>query len=187
MREGALTLTKLIDLAVHDQQPALAITDTNNLFAALEFAEKAAKYGIQPITGIQLSVDFADGDTSSAIMRERSFGNVVLLAQDQAGYKNLMRVASRAYLEPEQGDLPHVSLSSLKEDAEDLIALSGGPAGGIDRAFASATLNSLFDAQKFLKRSLQINFISNYSVIIFSKKETLNPYSSILPTAAACQ
>jgi len=69
LREGALTLTKLIDLAVHDQQPALAITDTNNLFAALEFAEKAAKYGVQPITGIQLSVDFADGDTSSAIMR----------------------------------------------------------------------------------------------------------------------
>ena len=151
LREGALTLTKLIDLAVHDQQPALAITDTNNLFAALEFAEKAAKYGVQPITGIQLSVDFADGDTSSAIMRERSFGNVVLLAQTQAGYKNLMRVASRAYLEPEQGDLPHVSLSSLKEDAEDLIALSGGPAGGIDRAFATGNAELALRRAKILE------------------------------------
>ncbi|MFM8860824.1 MAG: PHP domain-containing protein, partial [Methylocystis sp.] len=124
LREGALTLTKLIDLAVLDHQPALAITDTNNLFAALEFAEKASKYGVQPITGIHLSVDYADCDTSSALTRERSFGNVVLLAQTQEGYKNLMRIASRAYLEPEQGDLPHVSIASLKADAEDLIALS---------------------------------------------------------------
>ena len=45
LREGALSLGKLIDLAVRDLQPALAVTDTNNLFAALEFSEKAAKAG----------------------------------------------------------------------------------------------------------------------------------------------
>jgi len=62
-----------------------------------------------------------------------------------------MRVASRAYLEPEQGDLPHVSLSSLKEDAEDLIALSGGPAGGIDRAFATGNAELALRRAKILE------------------------------------
>ncbi|GDX38231.1 DNA-directed DNA polymerase [Methylocystaceae bacterium] len=158
LREGALTLSKLIDLAVHDSQPALAITDTNNLFAALEFAEKAAKYGIQPITGIQLSVDFADGDTGSAMMRERSFGNVVLLAKTEDGYRNLMRIASRAYLDPEQGDLPHVSLSTLKMDAQNLIALSGGPDGGIDRAFASGNAELATRRVKTLETIFQDKF-----------------------------
>ena len=46
LREGALGLGKLIDFAVRDEQPALAVTDTNNLFAALEFSEKAAKAGV---------------------------------------------------------------------------------------------------------------------------------------------
>ena len=61
LREGALTIAKLAKLAVADGMPALAITDTNNLFGALEFSEKLAKEGVQPIIGIQLTVDFGDG------------------------------------------------------------------------------------------------------------------------------
>src|SRR5438445_12255658 len=61
LREGALTIAKLIKLAAADNQPAIAITDTNNLFGALEFSEKAAKEGIQPIIGVQLTLDFGDG------------------------------------------------------------------------------------------------------------------------------
>ena len=62
LREGALTIDRLSKLAQADNQPALAITDTNNLFGALEFSEKMAKMGIQPIIGIQLMVDFADAE-----------------------------------------------------------------------------------------------------------------------------
>ncbi|MEP5623545.1 MAG: PHP domain-containing protein, partial [Hyphomicrobiales bacterium] len=59
--EGALPIKKLLDLAKADNQPALAIADTNNLFGAQEFSAKAWGVGIQPITGCQLSVFFDDG------------------------------------------------------------------------------------------------------------------------------
>lgn len=59
--EGALPLAKLIDLAKADRQPAIAVTDTSNLFGALEFSEKAWGAGIQPIVGVQIPVDFRDG------------------------------------------------------------------------------------------------------------------------------
>jgi DNA polymerase-3 subunit alpha len=137
LREGALTIGKLIDLAARDEQAALAVTDTNNLFAALEFSEKAAKAGIQPIAGVQLRVDFGDAKTSGPAGRDEGKGNIVLLAKSETGYLNLMRVASRAYLDTAAGDEPHVTLAVLAEDAAELIALTGGPDGPLDRMFAA--------------------------------------------------
>ena len=55
LREGAIPIETLVKLAKADDQPAIAVTDTNNLFAALEFSEKAAKAGVQPIVGAQLT------------------------------------------------------------------------------------------------------------------------------------
>ena len=60
LREGALSIETLAKLAKADAMPALGITDTNNLFGALEFSEKLAKSGVQPIIGAQLTVDFGD-------------------------------------------------------------------------------------------------------------------------------
>ena len=60
--EGALQIGKLSDLAKADKQPALALTDTDNMFGALEFSEKMAASGIQPIIGCALAIDFADND-----------------------------------------------------------------------------------------------------------------------------
>ena len=60
LREGALPIETLAKLAKADAMPALAITDTNNLFGALEFSEKLAKSGVQPIVGAQVLVDFGD-------------------------------------------------------------------------------------------------------------------------------
>ena len=56
--EGALPLAKVLDLAKADKQPALGIADTNNLFGALEFSEKAAGKGIQPLLGCELVARF---------------------------------------------------------------------------------------------------------------------------------
>ncbi|HRE20174.1 MAG TPA: PHP domain-containing protein, partial [Rhabdaerophilum sp.] len=58
--QGALPIAKLAKLAAQDQMPALAITDSNNLFGALEFSEKLSGAGIQPIIGIEMVLDFAD-------------------------------------------------------------------------------------------------------------------------------
>ena len=62
--EGSLTIAALNKLALADNQPAVALTDTNNLFGALEFSEKMAASGIQPIVGVQLSIDFQDEDSA---------------------------------------------------------------------------------------------------------------------------
>src|SRR6187402_2622851 len=58
--EGALTIGRLAELAKADKQPALALTDTGNMFGALEFSEKMAGAGIQPIIGCSLALDFGD-------------------------------------------------------------------------------------------------------------------------------
>ena len=63
--EGALTIAKLAELAKADRQPALALTDTDNMFGTLEFSDKMAASGIQPIVGCAISVDFGDHDPNS--------------------------------------------------------------------------------------------------------------------------
>src|ERR1700704_2605823 len=63
--KGSIKIQKLAELAKADRQPALALTDTDNMFGALEFSEKLAGYGIQPIIGCELAVDF--GDTENGV------------------------------------------------------------------------------------------------------------------------
>src|SRR4051794_11523201 len=103
--EGALKVTDLAKLAAADRQPALALTDTNNLFGALEFSEKLAGLGVQPIAGMQLSVVFEEPDPTS---RQAAPGaaNIVLLAQTEEGYRHLMRLTSRAHFDTPLGDAP---------------------------------------------------------------------------------
>src|SRR5208282_5829752 len=143
LREGALTLGRLIQLAEKDAQPALAVTDTNNLFAALEFSEKAEKAGVQAIPGVQLTVDFRDaqgggqagqGFAGQGLVGQGLAGraNLVLLAKSETGYRNLMRLCSRAYLAAAPGEAPCVTPADLSSDGADLIALTGGPDGALD-------------------------------------------------------
>src|ERR1700678_1681138 len=135
LREGALTVEMLAKLAGADAMPALAITDTNNLFGALEFSEKLAKSGVQPIIGAQMTVDFADAAPAfwRGVERDNARAPIVLLAQSETGYQHLMRLASALWLDPKDGDDAHLPFAAL-EDAQGLIALTGGPAGPIERA-----------------------------------------------------
>ena len=139
LREGALGIGKLAKLAAYDRMPALAITDTNNLFGALEFSEKLAKEGIQPIIGISLSVEFGDGAALGQRFERAGAGRgaLVLLAASEAGYANLMQLASRAWLDSLDGDSAHVPLALLAAHAGGLMALTGGPQGPLDRALAA--------------------------------------------------
>ena len=106
LREGAITVEALVKRAKADDQPAIAITDTNNLFAALEFSEKAAKAGVQPLIGAQLTLDFADAPAGR--LQPLARAPIVLLAQDERGYMNLMRLVSQVWLDPTDGDEAHV-------------------------------------------------------------------------------
>ncbi|WP_346912206.1 DNA polymerase III subunit alpha [uncultured Roseibium sp.] len=134
--EGALPIKKLLDLAKADEQPALAITDTGNLFGAQEFSAKAWGAGIQPIIGCQLSIDFKDG-AEGGRRGEPPLSNVILLAMDETGYGNLMELSSRAFLDTETGLIPHVTGEYLEEKSGGLILLTGGSLGPIGKMLTS--------------------------------------------------
>jgi DNA polymerase-3 subunit alpha len=136
--EGALPVKMLAKLASADGQPALAITD-RNLFGALEFSEALAGEGIQPIVGCSLTLAFpaAADETPRPGAKPVQHGSIVLLSKDAAGYGNLMRLSSLAFLEHGSDGSPHITLAELQSHAEGLIALSGGPDGPVDRAFAA--------------------------------------------------
>ena len=138
--EGALKLPALLDLAKADKQPALGIADTNNLFGALEFSEKASGKGIQPLLGAELTLDF---EPASERILDRGHdrgqfgkGGVVLIAANETGYRNMSKLVSRAYLEGEAGRAA-AQLAWLDEDnVAGIMCLSGGFEGAIDPYFA---------------------------------------------------
>ncbi|WP_083220312.1 DNA polymerase III subunit alpha [Hoeflea olei] len=136
--EGALPIKTLIKRAVADEQPALAITDTNNLFGALEFSVKAMEAGIQPLIGCQLDIDMEDATGGERRPSHRDHlqkpPHIVLFAATAAGYDRLVALVSRAYLGGEGAERPHIALSWLEEGAEGLIALTGAAGGPVDQA-----------------------------------------------------
>src|SRR5882757_3965051 len=143
--KGSIKIAKLGELAKADRQPALALTDTDNMFGALEFSDKMAAYGIQPIIGCELAVDFGDQDAGARNALAASPARIVLLAAREAGYRNLMRLNSRAFLETPVHQAPHVKFEWLLDNVEGLVALTGGPEGPIalainaDQASLAAT------------------------------------------------
>ena len=148
--EGALPIARLAKLAVEHGFPALGLTDTNNLFGALEFSEKLAAAGVQPIIGVSLATDFDDrpraqGTVAGAPPQPAGhaggrLGRLALLAMSERGYTNLMKLVSQAHLGTSDTDGPHTRLTELGARAEGLIALTGGPDGPIDRALSDGQL-----------------------------------------------
>ena len=133
--KGAIKIGKLAELAKADRQPALALTDTDNMFGALEFSDKMAGSGIQPIIGCELAVDFGDQDPNARNALATTPARLVLLAADERGYLSLMRLNSRAFLETPTHQSPHIKFDWLQpDDAAGLIALTGGPDGPISLA-----------------------------------------------------
>lgn len=132
--EGALKIDELKKLALKDKMPALALTDTNNLFGALEFSEKMAGAGIQPIVGIALAIEPGDQQANARVITRATRPSLVLLGASEEGYANLMRLASMAYVDAPPGEPPHVPLSEILKLNSGLICLTGGPDGMIDRA-----------------------------------------------------
>src|SRR5215216_6384699 len=135
--KGSIKIQKLGELAKADRQPALALTDTDNMFGALEFSDKMAGYGIQPIVGCELAIDFGDQDPNARNALASAPSRIVLLAARERGYRSLMRLNSRAFLETPIHQSPHIKLEWLEGEAEDLIALTGGPDGPISLALSA--------------------------------------------------
>jgi len=130
--EGAIPVKKLPELAAKAGMPAVAVTDTNNMFCALEFSEGAVKAGVQPIVGCQVDLQYLKTEPGK---RPEEPAGIVLLAQSEAGYMNLMKLNSALYVD-KGGQLPQVTLEELRAHHEGLICLSGGPEGPVGRLLA---------------------------------------------------
>ncbi|SMO56009.1 DNA polymerase III subunit alpha [Paracoccus laeviglucosivorans] len=131
--EGAIPVKKLADLAASNGMPAVALTDSNALFAALEFSVKAQDAGVQPIVGCQVTVQAV-----------ATTGPVVVLAQNAAGWLNLMALSTCLYLR-EGSALPHVTVDELLAHAEGLICLTGGAGGPVGQLVALGRLTDARD------------------------------------------
>ncbi len=130
--EGAVRVKKLPGLCAGMDMPAVAITDTNNMFAALEFSVGAQKDGVQPIVGCQVDLRY---DPPAQGEKIRPPAPVVLLAQTEAGYENLMKLSSCLYIDT-GGELPQITVEELERHAEGLICLTGGSEGALGKLIA---------------------------------------------------
>ena len=133
-------------LAKEAGMPALAITDSGNLFGALEFSEGLAEKGIQPIIGCSLRVELHEAAAETTARTQphpKKLPPLVLLAKDETGYRNLMKLSSRAYLLTPESEVPHVTWEMFEPLSEGLICLSGGPDGPIDEALVQGDRKSV--------------------------------------------
>ncbi len=144
LAEGMLSFDDLSNFCVKNNQPAIAITDTNNLFGALEFSLKMISCGIQPIIGIQVNISQNGRD-------DKDIGEVVLLAKNEIGYKNLL-ILTNGFSSNENYD-KFISGIDLEKYKDGLLLLTGG----IENGFLAkpASLNNT----KLVKERL--NFLKN--------------------------
>ena len=132
--EGAIKADAIVGLARAAGMPAVALTDRANLFGALEFSVLTCQGGVQPIVGCALPVVGVGGGPPERWARTPT---IVLLAQNEEGYRNLCELSSAAFLEVEANEAPHVAWCKVASHAAGLIALTGGIDGPVDPLFAA--------------------------------------------------
>jgi len=138
LSEGAIKVKELIKLVTKNAMPAVAITDTGNLFGGLEFSTACSDAGVQPIIGVQLHIR-REEDEVKGFGAARDAGRkpdpdqIVLLVQSEAGYANLMKLISKAFMATDGGETPQVELSDVEGRADGLLALTGGSRGAVGR------------------------------------------------------
>ena len=134
---GAIRIKELVGLCLAERMPAVAVTDTGNLFGALEVATTCAAAGVQPIIGCEIALERNGAPEGSRPGRGLSEPDrIVLLAQNEAGYRNLLGLVSRSYLAGEGPSEPAITRSDLAAASEGLLCLTGGPRGPVGRLLA---------------------------------------------------
>ena len=132
--EGATRLKKLPEFCKANDMPAIAVTETNNLFSALEFSVLFKDHGLQPIIGCQIDFKFTDVVPDR---RSPTTAPIVLLAQNELGYKNLMKLSSEMYIQNDDEKV-EISFEQLENHADGLICLTGGSKGPLGQLILTA-------------------------------------------------
>ena len=125
--DGTNRIDEVIQAAVDDGLPALAITDLSNLFGAIKFYKQARAKGTKPIIGVEIFLEGLGGDTTA-------LSRMVLLVQNKQGYLNLSELLARGFTQNIVKNQAVIKLAWLQELNEGLIALSGAQAGPVGQA-----------------------------------------------------
>ena len=124
LSEGALPIARLSELCQAFKMPAVGITDTNNMFGALEFSEKVSSVGVQPIIGCNLKIKTPKNYLHENIEEEDLHFFLNIFSKNEVGYKNLLNIISSAYMNHKEN--AYVDIEQLYKNKEGLIVLSGG-------------------------------------------------------------
>lgn len=144
--DSVVRIPELVDAVAAAGMHAVGVSDQNNLFAMVKFYRAALARGVKPIIGVDLLIR----ETGERVQPSR----LTLLCQSQAGYRNVTRLVSRAYLEGQQRGIPTIDRSWLSHDTvAGLIALSCGTEGDIGRALGNSRER---DADKALDYWLEL-------------------------------
>ncbi len=151
--EGAVKIKKLTELCEKYRMPAVAMTDTNNVFGAFEMSTECAAHGIQPIIGIQQAVDMGvDEKRSFTKDPDACIDDIVLLVQNEQGYANLRMLSEQAYMFTPNDEKPHVPYDVLKKYSDGLICLTGGAGGAVGRQIQAGKTEK---SEEVLKRLME--------------------------------
>jgi len=145
--EGTIKIDKLKDFCKENKIPCLGISDTSNLFGALEFAENISKVGTQPIIGTQIYFKFED-----------TTGLLPLIALNEKGYKRIIELSSRSYLENDALSDPHLNIKEILKDTEGVLLLSGTIQGLFGKLFQKGRLDEIARIYKSLSSKFNDNF-----------------------------
>ena len=145
--EGAIKIDNLKDFCKENKIPCLGLSDTSNLCGALEFAENISKVGTQPIIGTQIFFRFED-----------TTGLLPLIALNEKGYKRIIELSSRSYLENDALSDPHLDIKELLTDTEGVSLLSGTIQGLFGKLFEKGRIDEISKIYKSLSSKFNDNF-----------------------------
>jgi len=146
--EGAIKIDVLKDKAKEFKIKSLAICDTSNLCGAIEFSEKISKIGTQPIIATQINFKF-----------EETTGLLPLFALDESGYKKIIELSSRSYLENDKTSDPHLNINDLLElDNTGISIFSGTIFGLFGKLFDKGKFSEISNLYKKLNESFNDRF-----------------------------
>ena len=145
--EGAIKIENLKNFCKENKIPCLGLSDTSNLCGALEFAENISKVGTQPIIGTQIYFKFED-----------TTGLLPLIALNKKGYKKIIELSSRSYLENDALSNPHLDIKDLLTDTQGVLILSGTIQGLFGKLFEKGRLDEISILYKSLSSKFNDNF-----------------------------
>ena len=145
--EGAILIDNLKNFCKENKITSIGLSDTLNLCGALEFAENISKVGTQPIIGTQINFKFED-----------TTGLLPLIALNQVGYKKIIELSSRSYLDNDALSDPHLCLKELFTKMEGVVVLSGTINGLFGKLFDKAKFEDILNIYKKLSENFKNNF-----------------------------